>query len=276
MGLFDKGIEIKTPAEVAVMREAGVIVGETLQILQDSAEVGMTTSGLDAIAEEHIRSRGATPNFKGYHGFPGTICTSVNDEVVHGIPGNRRLVDGDIVAIDCGAIVDGWHGDAAVTVAVGGVADEIAALMGVCEEALWRGIAAARLGGRVSDIGHAIESYVRAQPAGDTYGIVEDYVGHGIGSAMHMPPNVPNHGRPGKGPKLVQGLVLAVEPMITAGSIQTRTLADDWTVVTTDGSWSAHFEHSFTLTPTGAWVLTALDGGMARLGDLGAAYGGRG
>ncbi|MBA2418041.1 MAG: type I methionyl aminopeptidase [Nocardioidaceae bacterium] len=276
MGLFDKGIEIKTPAEVAVMREAGVIVGETLQILQDSAEVGMTTSGLDAIAEEHIRSRGATPNFKGYHGFPGTICTSVNDEVVHGIPGNRRLVDGDIVAIDCGAIVDGWHGDAAVTVAVGGVADEIAALMGVCEEALWRGIAAARLGGRVSDIGHAIESYVRTQPAGDTYGIVEDYVGHGIGSAMHMPPNVPNHGRPGKGPKLVQGLVLAVEPMITAGSIQTRTLADDWTVVTTDGSWSAHFEHSFTLTPTGAWVLTALDGGMARLGDLGAAYGGPG
>jgi len=276
MGLFDKGIEIKTPAEVAVMREAGVIVGETLQILQDSVEVGMTTSGLDAIAEEHIRSRGATPNFKGYHGFPGTICTSVNDEVVHGIPGNRRLVDGDIVAIDCGAIVDGWHGDAAVTVAVGGVADEIAALMGVCEEALWRGIAAARLGGRVSDIGHAIESYVRAQPAGDTYGIVEDYVGHGIGSEMHMPPNVPNHGRPGKGPKLVQGLVLAVEPMITAGSIQTRTLADDWTVVTTDGSWSAHFEHSFTLTPTGAWVLTALDGGMARLGDLGAAYGGPG
>ena len=276
MGLFDKGIEIKTPAEVAVMREAGVIVGETLQILQDSVEVGMTTSGLDAIAEEHIRSRGATPNFKGYHGFPGTICTSVNDEVVHGIPGNRRLVGGDIVAIDCGAIVDGWHGDAAVTVAVGGVADEIAALMGVCEEALWRGIAAARLGGRVSDIGHAIESYVRAQPAGDTYGIVEDYVGHGIGSAMHMPPNVPNHGRPGKGPKLVQGLVLAVEPMITAGSIQTRTLADDWTVVTTDGSWSAHFEHSFTLTPTGAWVLTALDGGMARLGDLGAAYGGPG
>jgi len=276
MGLFDKCIEIKTPAEVAVMREAGVIVGETLQILQDSVEVGMTTSGLDAIAEEHIRSRGATPNFKGYHGFPGTICTSVNDEVVHGIPGNRRLVDGDIVAIDCGAIVDGWHGDAAVTVAVGGVADEIAALMGVCEEALWRGIAAARLGGRVSDIGHAIESYVRAQPAGDTYGIVEDYVGHGIGSAMHMPPNVPNHGRPGKGPKLVQGLVLAVEPMITAGSIQTRTLADDWTVVTTDGSWSAHFEHSFTLTPTGAWVLTALDGGMARLGDLGAAYGGPG
>jgi methionyl aminopeptidase len=276
MGLFDKGIEIKTPAEVAVMREAGVIVGETLQILQDSVEVGMTTSGLDAIAEEHIRSRGATPNFKGYHGFPGTICTSVNDEVVHGIPGNRRLVDGDIVAIDCGAIVDGWHGDAAVTVAVGGVADEIAALMGVCEEALWRGIAAARLGGRVSDIGHAIESYVRAQPAGDTYGIVEDYVGHGIGSAMHMPPNVPNHGRPGKGPKLVQGLVLAVEPMITAGSIQTRTLADDWTVVTTDGSWSAHFEHSFTLTPTGAWVLTALDGGMVRLGDLGAAYGGPG
>ena len=276
MGLFDKCIEIKTPAEVEVMREAGVIVGETLQILQDSVEVGMTTSGLDAIAEEHIRSRGATPNFKGYHGFPGTICTSVNDEVVHGIPGNRRLVDGDIVAIDCGAIVDGWHGDAAVTVAVGGVADEIAALMGVCEEALWRGIAAARLGGRVSDIGHAIESYVRAQPAGDTYGIVEDYVGHGIGSAMHMPPNVPNHGRPGKGPKLVQGLVLAVEPMITAGSIQTRTLADDWTVVTTDGSWSAHFEHSFTLTPTGAWALTALDGGMARLGDLGAAYGGPG
>jgi len=226
----------------------------------------VTTKELDVLAEDHLRSRGATSNFLGYHGFPATICASVNDEVVHGIPGGRILAEGDLVSLDCGAIVDGWHGDAAVTVAVGDVRPELVELMAVCEEAMWRGLAAARLGGRVSDISHAIESYVRSQ---GSYGILEDYVGHGIGSAMHMPPNVPNFGKPGRGPRLVEGLALAVEPMITMGTIETRTLDDDWTVVTTDGSWSAHFEHSFTLTPHGALVLTALDGGAAKLAELG-------
>ncbi len=182
------------------------------------------------------------------------ICTSVNDEVVHGMPGTRVLRDGDIISIDCGAIVDGWHGDAATTVAIGEVPAGVTELMRVTEEALWRGIAAARLGGRVSDISHAIEQTVDA--AGD-YGIVEGYTGHGIGSAMHQPPNVLNYGKAGRGPKLVKGLALAVEPMVTLGSPDTRTLADDWTVVTTDGSWAAHYEHTFTLTDTGAWVLTA-------------------
>jgi len=221
---------------------------------------------LDALAESHIRSRGATPNFLGYHGFPATICTSVNDEVVHGIPGPRALEDGDVISVDCGAIVQGWHGDAAITVPVGPVPDEVTRLIQVCEESLWRGLAAATLGGRVSDISHAIETYIRAQ---GPYGIVEDYVGHGIGSAMHMPPSVPNYGRAGKGPKLVEGLCLAVEPMITLGTIDTEVLDDDWTVVTADGTWSAHVEHSFTLTTEGALVLTALDGGAAKLAELG-------
>jgi methionyl aminopeptidase len=259
-------IEIKTPEQVASMRQAGIVVGEALELLREAIRPGITTGALDAIAAEHIRSRGATPNFLDYHGYPATICTSVNDEVVHGIPGERVLVDGDLVSLDCGAIVDGWHGDAAITVGVGEVPDDLARLMSVCEESLWRGLAAARLGGRLTDISHAIESYVRSE--GD-YGIVEDYVGHGIGSEMHMPPNVPNYGRPGRGPRLVEGMALAVEPMITMGSIETTTLDDDWTVVTDDGSWAAHFEHSFTLTPKGALILTALDGGAAKLAELG-------
>ena len=262
----ERGIELKSPAQIALMRKAGLVVGETLELLRDAVEPGITTKELDELAEQHIRARGATPNFLGYHGFPATICTSVNDEVVHGIPGSRVLQEGDIVSLDCGAIVEGWHGDAAITVPVGDVRDELHDLMRVCEESMWRGFAAARLGGRVTDISHAVEEYVRSQ--GD-YGVVEDYVGHGIGSAMHMPPSVPNYGRPGKGPKLVRGMALAVEPMITLGTIETRTLEDDWTVVTTDGSWSAHFEHSFTLTPDGALVLTALDGGAAKLAELG-------
>lgn len=264
----DRGVEIKTPDQIASMREAGLVVGETLELLRSSVEAGMTTADLDVIAAEHITSRGATASFKGYQGFPATICTSVNHQVVHGIPGPLELTDGDVVSIDCGAIVDGWHGDAAITVGVGAVSDEVAELMRVCEESLWRGIAAARLGGRVTDISHAVETYIRAQ--GD-YGVVEDYVGHGIGSAMHQPPNVPNYGRAGKGLRLVKGLALAVEPMVTLGGSDTTVLDDDWTVVTTDGGWAGHFEHSFTLTDEGAWVLTALDGGAARLGDLGVA-----
>jgi methionyl aminopeptidase len=272
VGLLDRGIQIKSPEQIDAMRRAGVVVGETLELLRASARAGRTTGELDEIAEDHIRSRGATPSFLGYHGFPATICTSVNDEVVHGIPGDRVLADGDVVSIDCGAIIDGWHGDAAITVALGEVPDEVTELMRVTEEALWRGIAAARLGGRVTDISYAVESHVRG--AG-TYGILEDYTGHGIGSEMHQPPNVPNYGRAGRGPKLVRGLALAVEPMITLGTKDTVLLEDEWTVVTADGSFAAHYEHTFTLTPDGAWVLTALDGGESMLAELGVPFGGR-
>lgn len=275
MRLLERGLEIKTAAQVEVMREAGLVVAETLELLRAHARAGTTTLELDALAADHIASRGAVSNFLGYHGFPGTICTSVNDQVVHGIPSLRVLRDGDIVSLDCGAVVNRWHGDAAITVAVGDVSAEVRELVAVCEEALWRGIAAVRPGGRVGDISHAVESSVRARPGGDAYGIVEDFVGHGIGSAMHMPPDVPNRGRAGRGPRLVPGLVLAVEPMVTAGSTQTRTLDDDWTEVTVDGSWSTHAEHTVAVTQTGAWVLTAPDGGRARLEAMGLPFGGR-
>jgi len=270
MGLLDRGLEIKDRDQIRLMRRAGLVVGETLELLRSSVRAGISTGELDAIAEDNIRSSGAVPSFKGYHGFPGSICASVNDEVVHGIPGERVLAEGDVISIDCGAIVEGWHGDAATTVAVGEVPAEVTALSEVTRQAMWRGIAAARLGGRVTDISHAIETHVRA--SGD-YGILEDYVGHGIGSAMHQPPNVPNYGRPGRGPRLVEGLALAVEPMITLGGKDTDVLEDDWTVVTSDGSWAAHHEHSFTLTPQGACVLTALDGGEAELTALGVPFG---
>jgi methionyl aminopeptidase len=275
MGLLDRNLEIKTPAQIDLMRRAGLLVGETLELLRGAAKAGVTTGELDALAEDNIRSHGGIPSFQGYGHppFPGTICASVNDEVVHGIPGSRELVDGDVISIDCGAIVEGWHGDAAITVAIGDVPAAVRELMRVTEDALWAGIAAARLSGRVSDISRAVETTVRAR--GD-YGILEDYVGHGIGSQMHMAPNVPNVVRRGdRGPKLVTGLALAVEPMVTLGTQDTDVLEDDWTVVTADGSLAAHFEHTFTLTPDGAWVLTALDGGRERLAALGVPFGGR-
>jgi methionyl aminopeptidase len=270
----DRMIQIKTESEVALMREAGLVVGRTLEALRAAAVPGVTTKELDELAEASIRSAGAVPSFKGYQPhpavppFPGSICASVNDEIVHGIPGPRRLRDGDVISIDCGAILDGWHGDAAITVAVGDVPDDVRELMRVCEESMWQGFAAASLGGRVSDISHAIESYVRSR--GD-YGIVEEYGGHGIGTEMHQEPHVLNYGRPGRGPKLAKGLVLAVEPMLTLGTRFTRELDDHWTVSTTDGKVAAHFEHTFTLTDDGPWVLTALDGGAGRLGALGVA-----
>jgi methionyl aminopeptidase len=272
MSFRERGVEIKTPEQIKKMRAAGLVVGETLDLLRRTAKAGMTTGELDAIAEDKIRSSGAVPSFKGYGypPFPGSICTSVNDEIVHGIPGERVLKDGDIISIDCGAIVDGWHGDAALTIPIGEVPAEATELMRVTEEGMWRGFAAARLGGRVTDISHAVESYVRSQ---GEYGVLEDYVGHGIGSAMHQPPNVPNYGRPGRGPKLVQGLALAVEPMVVLGDQTSRVLDDEWTVSTADGSLAAHFEHTFTLTPDGAWILTALDGGEAKLAELGAPFG---
>jgi methionyl aminopeptidase len=268
----DRGVEIKTPEQIVKMRAAGLVVGETLELLRRTAKAGMTTGELDAIAEDSVRSAGATPSFKGYGypPFPASICASVNDEVVHGIPGDRVLVEGDIISIDCGAIVDGWHGDAAVTIAIGEVPAEALELMRVTEEGLWRGIAAAKLGGRVTDISHAVETYVRSQ---GSYGVLEEYVGHGIGSAMHQPPNVPNYGKPGRGPKLVAGLALAVEPMVVIGDQASKVLDDQWTVATEDGSLAAHFEHTFTLTPNGAWILTALDGGEAKLAELGVPFG---
>lgn len=258
-------IELKNDAEIALMREAGLIVAAALAASRAAVAPGQTTADLDAVAEKVIRAAGAVPSFKGYRGFPATLCTSINDEIVHGIPSRKRpLRDGDIVSIDCGAIVGGFHGDAAITVGVGAVAPELDRLMAVCEESLWRGLAAARLGGRVSDIGAAIEGYVR--PFG--YGIVEEYVGHGIGTALHQDPQVPNFGKPGRGPKLERGLVLAVEPMVNLGTRYTRTLEDDWTVVTQDGLASSHFEHTFTLTEDGPWVLTAEDGGIARFQSM--------
>ncbi|QCW51702.1 type I methionyl aminopeptidase [Nocardioides dongxiaopingii] len=271
MGWRDRGVEIKTPEQIAAMRRAGLVVARTLELVTDLARPGLTTGELNAAAEAHIRGLGATPSFLGYHGFTGSLCVSVNDEVVHGIPGSRVLAEGDLVSIDCGAIVEGWHGDAATTVALGEVSEEVRGLMAVTEDALWAGIGAARLGGRVTDISHAVETLVRSR--GD-YGILEDYTGHGIGSEMHLPPDVPNLGKPGRGPRLVEGLALAVEPMVTLGSAETDVLEDDWTVVSHDGSWAAHYEHTFTLTPDGAWVLTALDGGRARLEALGVPYGG--
>ena len=263
-----RGVEIKTPEQIACMRRAGLVVGHTLALVRTHARPGMTTADLDALAEDHIRDRGAVPSFLGYHGFPASLCVSVNDEVVHGIPGRRRLAEGDVVSVDCGAIVDGWHGDAAITFGLGPLDQATTELLTVCEDALWAGLAATRLGGRLSDVSAAVEALVRSR---GELGIVEDYVGHGIGSAMHQPPNVPNYGRPGKGPRLVGGLALAVEPMLTLGSPQTRVLADEWTVVTTDGSRAAHFEHTVTPTENGPWVLTALDGGRERFEAMGVA-----
>ena len=271
----DRGIELKSPAQVEQMRAAGLVVARTLEVLRAEVRPGLTTGELDRVAEETVRGLGAVPSFLGYGEppFPATICVSVDDEIVHGIPGDRVLRGGQLVSIDCGAVVDGWHGDAAVTVPVGAVAPEAQRLLEVTEAALWAGLAAARVGGRVGDISAAVEGSARG--AG-RYGVVADYTGHGIGTALHQPPDVPNVGRAGRGARLVEGLVLAVEPMLTLGDPDDVLLDDEWTVATRDGSLAAHFEHTVALTSGGAWVLTALDGGRARLGALGVPYGGPG
>jgi methionyl aminopeptidase len=260
-----QAIQIKTPGQFAIMREAGLVVARTLELVAAAVRPGVSTAELDALAEHEIRAAGATPSFLGYHGYPATLCTSVNDEIVHGIPSPaRRLNEGDVVSLDCGAIIAGWHGDAAVTVGVGPVSAEHAALLSVCEAALWQGLAQARAGGRLGDISHAVEtSITQAGP----YGVVQEYTGHGIGTAMHMDPPVPNYGRPGRGPRLRVGMALAIEPMVVLGHPETVLLDDGWTVITADGSWAAHFEHTVAITAEGPWVLTAEDGGQARLGD---------
>ncbi len=245
--------EIKSPEQFLLMRVAGRVVAETLAEVTAAVADGVTTADLDRIAEAAIRARGGTPSFLGYHGYPASICVSVNDEVVHGIPGQRVLREGDLVSIDCGAIVDGWHGDSAVTVGVGHIAQDLQALSEVTERSMWAGLGAARAGARIGDIGHAIESSIRA--AGD-FGIVADYVGHGIGTSMHMDPPVPNLGRPGEGPRLEIGMALAIEPMVILGSPEVDVLEDGWTVVAS--GVAAHWEHTVAITEEGPWVLTAL------------------
>jgi len=244
---------LKTPRETAKMRQAGLVVAEMLERCRAAVRPGVSTKDLDAIAAEVIKRHGALSSFYGYYGYPATICTSVNDEIVHGIPGPRRLRDGDIVGIDAGAIVDGWHADAAITVPVGKVAPEAAKLIAVTEEALRRGIAAAQVGKRLGDVGAAVQSYVEAQ----RYSVVRNYVGHGIGQAMHEEPQVPNYGVPERGLQIREGLCIAIEPMVNVGGPTTRVLDDHWTVVTGDGSLSAHFEHTLWCTQAGPVVLTA-------------------
>ena len=264
-------IQLKTPAQIDRMRQAGLLVAATLERLRAAVAPGVSTAELDAIAEEHIRGAGGVPSFKGYYGYPATICTSVNEQVVHAIPAAGQVLrDGDLISIDCGAILDGWHGDSAITVPVGEVRPELLRMARVAEDAMWAGIAAAARSaatgrGRLSDISHAIAHEIRK--AGK-YGIVEGYGGHGIGTEMHQDPDVPNVGRPGKGPRLVPGLALAIEPMVTMGSRHTVELADGWTVVSRDGSIAAHVEHTMAICSDGVWVLTAPDGGVERLGDL--------
>ena len=243
------------------MRTAGLLVAEALAACADAVAPGVTTAELDLIAADVIGSAGAQPSFLGYYGFPAVICVSVNDEVVHGIPSDRALVAGDLVSIDCGAIVDGWHGDAAVTVPVGEVKPALIQLSATTKESLWQGICAAAVGGRLGDIGAAVEESVRS--TSPDYGIVRDYVGHGIGSQMHMAPPVPNFGPARKGPRLKPGMALAIEPMVTLGSAEVSVLEDDWTVATDTGQPAAHWEHTVAITQRGPWVLTAPDGGAA-------------
>ena len=244
----------KRAEELEKMRRAGRVVGETLQILQAAVKPGVTTLELDEIAEREIRARGAVPSFKGYRGFPATICTSINSEIVHGIPGQRALKGGDLIKLDCGAIVEGYHGDSAVTVPVGEVSQEALKLIETTDRSLQAGIAEAKAGNRIHDIGAAVQT--TAEGAG--FSVVREYVGHGIGRALHEDPPVPNYGKPGTGLKLEPGLVIAIEPMVNVGTFETRLLPDGWTVVTADGALSAHFEHTIAITENGPEVLTAV------------------
>ena len=260
-------IQIKTLDQLKTMRRAGLLVRSTLELIKSQIKPGITTSALDAVAEANIKRGGGTSNFKGYHGFPATICVSINDEIVHGIPGDRMIVPGDVVSIDCGAIIDGWHGDAAFSVVVEPIDSATQKMLDVCEESMWVGIAAGIAGARLSDIGHAIENYINSQ---GKYGILREYGGHGIGTAMHMEPHILNYGKPGNGPKIEPGMVFAIEPIITLGSERTKVLEDNWTVVTVDKSHGSHFENTYCIAPDGKpFVLTEEDGGKANLARFG-------
>ena len=247
-------IVCRSAAELEKMRAAGRLVGEVLTELTTRVAPGVTTAALDEIAEEMIRDAGAIPAFKGYHGYPATICASINEEVIHGIPSGRRILnEGDVISIDVGASLDGYYGDSAVTLPVGAVSEEAATLLRVTEESLYKAIERVRVGGRISDIGHAVQHHVEAY----RFSVVREFVGHGIGQRMHEEPQVPNYGEPGRGPRLTEGMVLAIEPMVNAGKPAVKVLADGWTAVTRDGSLSAHFEHTVAVTADGPWILTA-------------------
>ena len=236
------------------MREAGRLVGEVLTVLAAHVAPGVSTGDLDALAEKRILQSGATPAFKGYHGYPASICVSINDEVIHGIPSGRRLLqEGDIVSLDVGASLDGYFGDSAVTLPVGQVSEKAATLLRVTEEALFKAIERVRPGGRVSDLGHAVQGHIEAYG----FSVVREFVGHGIGQRMHEEPQIPNYGEPGRGPRLSEGMVLAIEPMVNAGKAAVKVLADGWTAVTRDSSLSAHFEHTVAVTAGEPWILTA-------------------
>jgi len=252
-------ITLKSERELAYMRKAGGVVAKILDEMVRMVEPGISTGELDRFAESRTRELGAVPAFKGYHGFPATVCISINDEVVHGIPSTKRILkSGDIVGLDFGVSLDGWYGDSARTVAVGKISTEAAQLMKVTEESLRRGIAQCRAGNRVFDIGHAVQSYVE----GFGYSVVREFVGHGIGRALHEDPQVPNYGPKGKGLQLKAGMVLAIEPMINAGGHEVRVLKDGWTAVTNDRSLSAHFEHTVAITSEGPEILTMLEGSV--------------
>jgi len=281
MGWRRERVDLKTREQVRVMRRAGLVVADIHRAIRAAVRPGMTTADLDAVARDVIAGAGATSNFLGYHGFPAAICTSVNDEVIHGIPGARMLQAGDVVSVDAGAVVEGWHGDAAATFILGvdgalplGSPDADTgddALVRATEAAMWAGIAALAQRGRLGDVGRAVETAidVAASGTGIVLGIVEEYVGHGIGTAMHQPPDVLNYATSSRGIPLRAGMCLAVEPMVTRGSGQTRELADGWTVVTADGVRAAHWEHSIAILEDGISVLTAPDAGAERLGALG-------
>lgn len=270
-----RGIELKRPSQLAAMRRSGLVVARTLDRVRSAAAPGVTTGQLDEVARSCLAEAGAGSSFLGYGvaygvpAYPAVTCISVNDEVVHGIPGDRVLAAGDLVSVDFGAYLAGWHGDSAVTFGVGEISPEAAVLSEVTREAMWQGIAAARYGGHIGDISAAVEAAVRS--AGG-FGIVAEYTGHGIGTAMHQAPDVPNVRHGGRGARLADGICLAIEPMVTAGSADTRTLADEWTVVTRDGGWAAHWEHTVAITKAGLFVLTAEDGGEAELTARGAKF----
>jgi len=263
----------RTADQLLLMRQAGLLVGQTLELLRGEVRPGVTTLALDALAEDFIRSHGGIPNFQLVPGYAHTLCTSVNDEVVHGIPSSSRVLrEGDLVSVDCGAELEGWNGDAAFSAVVGGrdaARPEDLRLIDVTEDALWAGITALVVGGRLYAVGEAVEASIESAGVADghEYGIIEEYVGHAIGRSMHEDPQIPNYAVRDRGPTVRAGFTGAIEPMVTLGGSATRVLADDWTVATNDGSRAAHWEHSVAVTEAGLTVLTAVDGGAARLGD---------
>lgn len=264
-------IQVKTTEQLLLMRRAGLVVAEGLEAMCAAAAIGVSTAEIDTVGRDVLAANGATSSFLGYGAeygapFPGVACISVNDELVHGIPGERRIVDGDVVSIDFGAIVEGWHGDAARTIIVGAPDPADAALIEATREAFWAGAAATRDGNKVGEVSKAIDGYVKGLPA--RYGTLREYTGHGIGSEMHMDPDVPNWYRPRPTPRLRVGMAIAIEPMLTRGTHQTSELDDEWTVVSRDGERGSHWENTVAVTPGGAWVLTEPDGGASRLGAL--------